>query len=68
MTTKATGTTTTALIVTRRQPLQVALPLLPTQARPRLDEANRGEAVAALARLLLEAVGAARDTEADDEA
>lgn len=58
----------TALILYRRPSLQVALPLCTALTRPSLDEASHAEVVAALARMLLEAAGAASDAEVDDDA
>lgn len=67
MNSKPSDPKATALVVYRRPSVQVALPLFTTLARPSLDEATHAEAVAALARLLLDAAGV-RDAEADDDA
>ena len=67
MISKTSDPKSTALILYRRPSLQVALPLCTALARPSLDEATHREAVAALARMLLEAAGAASEAEAADD-
>lgn len=57
----------TDLILYRSLSLQVTLPL-GALARPGLDEKVRGEVVAALARLLLEAARPSSAVEVDDDA
>lgn len=57
MKTKTNDPKTTALTVYRMPPLQVALPLSMSLFTPTIDERQRAEVVAALARVLLEAAG-----------
>jgi len=63
---KLDNTNRTALIPYRPLSLQVVLPL-GGLTKPELSERIRNEVIAAVARLLLEAAGATKGGEADDD-